>query len=794
MGVITGNGQAVVGLGGAAGYGEIALARGDSEAFAIDAYAVFQNGFSLGGTTYSASALYVSTDGFITFGAAPGTGYLADAQGLTTPFIAAFMADIDTRLDGEGTESGPVWVDIDAVNDVITITWQDVGFYRRNAELTNTFQIQLFDRGAAGFDVVMRYEEILWTAGDLQGGWGGLWGTPATIAMRTSGSGAITHLAGSGNEEAQLSLANTLGNTGQTGLWVYNIPNTGGGPPGNGDPPDNGGPPDNGNPENEPTVGTDGADTLLGGIGNDILIGGGGGDVLDGGAGFDLASYATALTGVTASLIAPGTNTSDAAGNSYIGIEGLIGSAFDDVLTGDIAANMLSGSAGNDLLDGGGGGDTLDGGDGNDTLLGGAGADVLRGGAGFNWASYANAAALLVDLQNAGLNSGDAAGDQYNQIQGIIGSSGNDTLLGDLGDNRLMGQSGDDLLNGRNGNDGLWGGDGNDTLIGGGGADTLYGGAGFDYASYSDASAAISLDMTAPSYGQGDAAGDTFTDIEAVLGTAYGDSILANGLANHIEGNDGYDYIDGRGGADTLFGGLGDDYLIGNDGNDLIYGGIGRDILIGGNDDDTLYGGDHDDIFFGDAGTDVLFGGTGEDSIYGGTDNDTIYGEIGSDSLIGGNGDDRLFGGDQHDILKGEAGDDWMYGGVGYDFLVGGEGKDHLYGGASADVFQFTVIEDLTTDPDATDVIYDFVRGEDTIDLLYMDASRLLPGNDTFVFLGTSSFTSSRQGEIFYRTFDNPGTANDYTVIYIDNDADPEAEAALKLMGLHNLTASDFFL
>jgi hypothetical protein len=44
------------------------------------------------------------------------------------------MADIDTRLDGEGTESGPIWVDIDPISDVVTITWQNVGFYRRNAE------------------------------------------------------------------------------------------------------------------------------------------------------------------------------------------------------------------------------------------------------------------------------------------------------------------------------------------------------------------------------------------------------------------------------------------------------------------------------------------------------------------------------------------------------------------------------------------------------------------------------------------------------------------------------------
>lgn len=210
MGAITGNGQAQTGLGGAAGFGEILLGRSDDGAFAIDTSAVFENGFAIGGANFFPSALYVATDGFITFGAAPASGYLAAPASLTTPFVAAFMADIDTRLDGEGRESGPIWVDIDGANDVVTITWADVGFYRRNADLTNTFQIQLFDRGAGGMDIVLRYDSILWTAGDVQGGWAGLGGVPATTALRMGSSGAITPLAGSGNEAALLALPSTL--------------------------------------------------------------------------------------------------------------------------------------------------------------------------------------------------------------------------------------------------------------------------------------------------------------------------------------------------------------------------------------------------------------------------------------------------------------------------------------------------------------------------------------------------------------------------------------------------------
>ena len=130
-------------------------------------------------------------------------------------------------------------------------------------------------------------------------------------------------------------------------------------------------------------VGSAGADTLDGGDGNDVLIGGGGADRLVGGAGIDTASYATASGGVWAVLTgSPNSQGGDAAGDSYVGVENLAGSAFDDVLQGDGQANTLSGGEGNDQLMGAGGGDVLIGGNGNEYLSGGDGNDVLRGGRG----------------------------------------------------------------------------------------------------------------------------------------------------------------------------------------------------------------------------------------------------------------------------------------------------------------------------------------------------------------------------------------------------------------------------
>ena len=75
----------------------------------------------------------------------------------------------------------------------------------------------------------------------------------------------------------------------------------------------------------------------------------------------------------------------------------MIGTSFNDTITGDSADNRLegrggddiiSGGAGNDMLLGGEGNDIIDGGDGNDTLIAGQGNDTLKGGNGNDTYSF----------------------------------------------------------------------------------------------------------------------------------------------------------------------------------------------------------------------------------------------------------------------------------------------------------------------------------------------------------------------------------------------------------------------
>lgn len=677
MAVVTGDGTAVSGLGGPAGYGEIMLSRSDDASLRVDVGAVFETGFQFGANHFNADDLFVSTNGIVSFGAAV-EGVQGNLSDITRPFIAAFHADIDTRIDGEGAESGPVWVDVDPISDVVTITWQEVGFYRRNASVTNTFQLQLYDQGASGFDIVLRYEEVGWTSGDLEGGWNGLGGVAALVGWRLSNSGAVGGDWASGLEDRLLALPDTLGNTGVAGLWVFSYM-----------------PPRvaNGGAADDLLVGGRGNDTLDGGAGNDRLTGFGGADDLQGGTGFDLADYSQAASWVSVGLAAPGSNLgADALGDSFSSVEGVIGSAFADQLSDDGGDNLLDGGAGDDRLQDGAGDDTLIGGEGADLFVAGAGADHYFGGNGRDRLNYSEAATgVLLDRALPDASNGIATGDQLLSIEVISGSAFGDTLAGNERIDWLLGVGGDDNLLGHGGRDKLFGGEGDDTLAGGKRPDHLSGGEGRDMVSYAAATSFVHADLAGPTGNRGaDARGDRYAGIEGLIGSGFNDTLAGNGRGN------------------SLWGQAGDDRLTGRSGNDTLRGGAGADLLVGGGGFDWA---DYTESFGG------VIASLAKPSLNSGDARGDRFARI--EGLRGSEHADQFHGNDMANRIEGMGGEDQLYGRAGDDTLFGGEGKDWLGGGGGGDCF---VIQSLN---EAGDYIKDYAPGEgDWIEITEADIAR----------------------------------------------------------------------
>jgi VCBS repeat-containing protein len=129
---------------------------------------------------------------------------------------------------------------------------------------------------------------------------------------------------------------------------------------------------------NDVLVAGPGTNELYGDNGDDMLFSGPGNDLLDGGAGNNTANYSLATAGVTVSTAELGPQHTGGAGvDTLANIQNLIGSNYNDHLTGDFENNVLNGGLGNDVLNGGAGDDILIGGPGNNTLTGGSGHDTF---------------------------------------------------------------------------------------------------------------------------------------------------------------------------------------------------------------------------------------------------------------------------------------------------------------------------------------------------------------------------------------------------------------------------------
>ena len=272
-----------------------------------------------------------------------------------------------------------------------------------------------------------------------------------------------------------------------------------------------------------------GDDTVYGEDGNDIIYGGFGIDRLYGGAGSD-----TIKGGDNPDLIDGGSGDDflygESSGSDINGADQIIGGSGNDLLDGGVGIDKLSagsgddrvyggqdtdpfthGGDGNDYVDGGSGGDILYGDNGDDIVVGGADQDQLFGGDGDDILRPGDPTGALtigsdevlggdgVDDNDKGFDLIDFSdnnarpggvmfdiGNQANpnvtvngspiqvpsyQIDGVVGSVSDDTLIGD--DASAAGSGSDASIAGNNW---LIGGSGNDTFQGLGGNDIIIGG------------------------------------------------------------------------------------------------------------------------------------------------------------------------------------------------------------------------------------------------------------------------------------------------------------------------------
>jgi Ca2+-binding RTX toxin-like protein len=509
--------------------------------------------------------------------------------------------------------------------------------------------------------------------------------------------------------------------------------------------------------DNDTIDGGDGNDTLFGQGDNDVLDGGFGQDNVDGGEGDDFLKTFDPLSVDTLEGGAGNNRLSADYSDQTVKIDFIAGQTQTyEFSNGDIARqfqklgdfytgsgndlirldgagdeeynNILQTNGGQDTIYSGSGRDSVSSGDGDDFVNGGRAADNLNGGLGADTVDYSTSPSeVIVDLstgvtdggyllQNLGGSQGYSLSNIAETLSttvvpstGIVTITGTDLVLGFeniIGSNfrdNLIGSSGDNMINPglpilsnyryNFSVDFVDGGAGKDLLVVDYSSVTvgILTGATFEY-SIRDGSVLYSV---------------RYSNMEYGLITATNNNDNVYGFAGAL----GNDTLNGLGGDDTLYGGIGN---FNNFGNDVINGGDGNDEignrdyvnalsidndlfdrLDGGTGNDTLsaeftnqtaditfISGQSNDIIFADgtyakgfeniryftsgSGNDRLIQKTtlttlpnanSENSINMGAGNDTVDAGLGIDSIDGGIGDDLL-------ILDYSIGDDANMGGL----------------------------------------------------------------------------------------------------------------------------------
>lgn len=427
---------------------------------------------------------------------------------------------------------------------------------------------------------------------------------------------------------------------------------------------------------------------VIGTAGKDTFYANGATMSFDGAGNTDEVSYISVTSsntqGVKVSLDGSLTGTWDTT-QTFTNIENLTGTAKDDILAGNSAANVLSGGVGDDILVASVGG--------NDTLDGGASA---TGGIG-DTASYALFTANVnADLVRGTALSG-AQSDTLTSIENLTGGTGNDSLFGNTAANILIG------------------GGGNDTIYGSLGADTLDGGAATDTLDYTGSTAVnINFSSTVDSDGYITVAplnsttnfssGDKIKGFEKVIGSAYNDRLTAGSTGMTLSGGAGDDILIGGAGADTFDGGIGTDTVSYDTSDGTVLSPFKIDLTttsatapsLGTGDAagdifvsiEKVVGGSGVNLFYlpSSTSTTIIDGGTGTNNTIDFTYTSGVTATLANTSYVniqnitGSGGNDTLTGDANANVLSGGAGNDTFYatvGGAG-DTFDGGNGTDKV--------------------------------------------------------------------------------------------------------------------
>lgn len=332
-----------------------------------------------------------------------------------------------------------------------------------------------------------------------------------------------------------------------------------------------------GSNENNLMAGLDGNDVMDGGSGLDILEGSGGDDSIDGGTAApgetpsDVVWYhqSFADNGPSSAVsvdLSTGSSSGGAGNDTLSRISGIVGSKFNDTLTGNNSSNFILGMEGDDTINGGG----------------------VQSQSNFDESVYWFASsAVTVNLQTGKTSGGDGV-DTLSNISGVYGSNDwADTLIGDQNNNYLDAAG---VKPGTTATESIQGGNGDDWMVSNASNENFDGGPGsYDLVDFqNDFTGSVTVNLatgTATGYGS-----DTLANVEAAQGTVFDDHLTGDNNVNYFFGWLGNDTIVGAGGNDEIDAGSG---FIDTSGYhptgdmDNVDGGDGSDTCVNANPPET---------------------------------------------------------------------------------------------------------------------------------------------------------------------------------------------------------------